>query len=69
MVIDLESGGYFNGGQVHAINRSIQDKAAMHSAHSNEFNLELDLQRATPATFLAPPSNPFRESAATRSHF
>jgi hypothetical protein len=51
------SGGFFNGGKVNTINGPPLDDAELHRTPEGDWDLELGLPRATPATFLATPGN------------
>jgi hypothetical protein len=47
------SGAFFNGGQVQTINGQPLEHAVVRSAGQTEWNLELSLPKASPATFLS----------------
>jgi len=51
--IRAHGGGFFNGGKVNPIHGPPLDEAELHSTPEGDWNLELDLPQATPATFLA----------------
>jgi hypothetical protein len=52
------SGGYFNGGKVNTFAGRPLDEAEARPTPEGDWDLELGLPRATPATFLATPINP-----------
>jgi hypothetical protein len=51
------SGGFFNGGKVNTINGPPLDDAELHPTPDGDWDLELGLPHATPATFLATPDS------------
>ncbi len=51
--IEPHSGGFFNGGKVNTINGPPLDVADLHPTPDGDWDLELGLPHATPATFLA----------------
>jgi erythromycin esterase-like protein len=53
--IQFHDGGFFNGGKVNALRGRPIDKAEMHLTPDSDWNWELNLPHATPATFLTPP--------------
>jgi hypothetical protein len=55
--VSPHSGGFFNGGKVNAVKGRPLDNAEVHPTPEGDWNLNLDLPRATPATFLSTPDN------------
>jgi hypothetical protein len=51
--IEVHSGGFFNGGKVNTINGPPLDEADLHPTPDGDWDLELGVPHATPATFLA----------------
>jgi hypothetical protein len=55
--IEARSGGFFNGGKVNTINGPPLDEADLHPTPDGDWDLELGLPHATPATFLPASGN------------
>ena len=55
--VSPHSGGFFNGGKVNAVKGRPLDNAEVHPTPEGDWNLNLDLPRVTPATFLSTPDN------------
>lgn len=55
--VSPHSGGFFNGGKVNAVKGRPLDNAEVHPTPKGDWNLNLELPRATPATFLSTPDN------------
>jgi hypothetical protein len=55
--VSPHSGGFFNGGKVNTVKGHPLDNAEVHPTPEGDWNLSLDLPRATPATFLSTPDN------------